>query len=243
MPVNDKDIALIEKAIEGTLSPEEQRAFDTRLMDQSFVEEVSFQRKLIAGLESQSKYENRTRMLSDFRRVQQLKAIKKRNFVRMGLAASITLFLLASAIIFLVKEKTPINRTFTTYFTPFDGLSKPRNESVKWPEGYQSYYDGNYEKALEQLLIGVASDDQFPQESILMIGNCYLVLDQPEFAIDWLLRVGSDDSPVIGHWYLALAYLKNEELEKCEKSLKAIVETNSIYSERAQALLNESIFK
>ena len=91
----------------------------------------------------------------------------------------------------------------------------------------------------------MCSSDLHQNADLLMIGICYLEMDQPEHALNWFSKIEADatqDILSVRDWYIALSYLKNGQLTSCEEVLRGTTISDSIYSNRAKALLNERLF-
>lgn len=77
----------------------------------------------------------------------------------------------------------------------------------------------------------------------LFAGLSYLYSEQPQEAVNKLTLAQAKISEGQNfweetNWFLSLAYLKNEEIEKARNQLKMIVEMDGFYSDKAQEILS-----
>jgi len=94
-------------------------------------------------------------------------------------------------------------------------------------------------KAYEALL----NSDGVEDLDYLFAGLSYLYSGNSEAAVNKLVlaqnRITQDQNFwEETNWFLCLAYIKNEELEKARNQLKMIIETDSFYSDKAQKILS-----
>jgi len=101
----------------------------------------------------------------------------------------------------------------------------------------QAYDKENYQKALNLF-------DQYPGNTATQMakGNCEFILDKPADAINTFKQLTNKNMDVhikaSARWYLALSYLKMENVELAKNELKEILQSSNHYR-KAQILLKK----
>lgn len=160
-------------------------------------------------------------------------------------AASLAIFAVMTTLIWKYTTSSNNEEVFNEYFLAYDGYKLSRDaESSMFNEGLILYDKGSYEKALE---IFISSGQIYDEPRIsLLISSCYLMLDEPSKSQKILDNNQEySDSLLEGNrrWYLALTYLKLDQLHDSRKILEEIVEDNGPFKSQAEALLKESIYR
>ncbi len=158
----------------------------------------------------------------------------------LGLAASIALLI---GVFVFTPEKT--FDPAATYASYYDKTSLPdlqnRSESGNslTEKGIQFYEEKDYSKAIEFF-------SQIPPAELKMASKVYLAFSYAENlqyaeAIRVLNAISTKDhlDAEKKHWYLALIYVKSNQLEKAKTSLQHIIKTNGFQVEKAKKLLKE----
>jgi hypothetical protein len=183
---------------------------------------------------------------------------------KMALAASF-LLLVSVGLWFLIGQNSPkINsneQVFQAAFAPHDNLAYNNNRSARSGKKDEKSdeksdeklsnlqkafvcYDGkNYDKALQffELPEVIA---QFPNDSLnLYKAMCFLTLNKPDQALISLKTVENDQNSALreaAQWYLALTYLKINDIPHAKEILIAIQHRpENGYAKRASKLLGE----
>lgn len=161
-----------------------------------------------------------------------------------ALAASILLIVGVSVYIFQSNE-TQEQQLFSTYFSPRVHPDAPvRGESVinlneVEAKAMYAYEAEDFKKAINHYEILVR---EYPRNSkhALFLSISYLGVNNPEKAINVLSRLEKVDENYKSDiaWYLALAYLKNNEKNAARIVLESLVKEDSFYTESAIEILN-----
>ena len=246
MALSEQDLDLIESYLEGGLSPEEKSLVESKMADSpEFAQEVDFQRKVLAQIQAERKSRMKAEMLTDFR---QMKAVQAEEPVKRGVPwywAAAAAIVLVGAFYFVVNNQPGPEALFDDYYQAYDGVVIARGEETALVNGINAYKNEDYEQALE-VLLNVEHTDLPEGQRQLLIGNCYMNLDQPNKALASFGRI--DDQVAVNilynrDWYIALALLKSGDVANARQSLEQIATSSNIYASQAQALLEESVFR
>lgn len=240
--MNKEDINLIERYFDRRLNQTEKEAFKIKYQaSEVFKQEVDLQSNLIDNVEELRDLDLKKQFTSHMHSIEEKKKeriVRRRKYL---VAASFLLILTSiGSYLTAINTKNHVD-LFNEYYTAYDGIILSRNQIRQQPEGRMNYLSGNYAEALPSLLKLKA----YNTSDLLMIGICYLETNQPALALTWFSKIQADDTQDIlsvRDWYTALAHLKNGQIDKCQEALNSKTITNSIYSQRSKALLNEDLF-
>ena len=240
---------LIDKYFENSLSPKDQKLFNELLQsDSKFREEFEFQKDLKQVIEVSQKEELKKTVAKIEELSQQgdkLLMVPKKWLV----AAS---FLLITGLATWGVKSTyfPSNDAlYEEYFQPERNTVQPvvRGESLNTIsyKAFVAYESKDYYKA-----INLFNSVEDPEDSQILFykGMCFLAVDKMENAIELLKQVKSQslfsgDSETLHEkatWFLALAYVKNNEKTLAIEQLNEIVEkeTSGFKKKEAEEVLN-----
>lgn len=243
-----KNFDLIDRYFDNSLTPKEQLLFNDLLQnDSDFKNEFVFRKdlkKVIALNQQEDLKSTLGQFEKEIQQSSKFMILPKKWFV----ASSIVL--VASLGAYSIKSYYyPSNEAvFETYFQPCRNTIQPvvRGESPNTIEysAFVAYEAHNYHKA-----INLFNSVKNPDEAYINFykGLCYLELDKTREAIDILLPIAksthlegkSADFNDKAMWYLALAYLKNNDKEKSKSELFLITQKpkGTFKKEEAQELL------
>lgn len=244
MPMNEQShTELIELYLQGSLTEEELEQFNKRLMvDERFRQEVSLQRALVKNISRKGRSELRLHLKTYHRRMTQTNANDKpeaiinevqplalrrinKTVVSLMVAASVVIVLAVVGIQFYFNLSA--NGIYTQQFVPYS-VSIKRGSPIFADEIVSLYRSGNYKAYISKYQ---AKPERSLQE-IFLAGNAYLVNGETNQAINAFRKVLEQDEKLhVEHqqygedseYFLALAYVKNNELQKAELLLKKIV--------------------
>lgn len=244
-----KNFDLIDRYFENSLSPKEQFLFNDLLQnDQEFKNEFVFRKdlkKVIAASQQEDLKSTLGQFEDKIHKSSRLMFLPKKWLV----AASI--MILASVGIYSVKSSYfPSNEViYQSYFTSCRNTIQPvvRGENPNTIEyrAFVAYEAHNYHKAIN-LFNSVADPDAAYIN--FYKGLSYLEVNKSAKAIELLMPISkatnlqgkSANFSEKANWYLALAYLKNEDNEKAIKELSYIINqpSGTFKKEEAQEVLN-----
>jgi len=129
---------------------------------------------------------------------------------------------------------------FSKYYEPFGSSMTVRGEgrSSQLENAVSFYQEGKLTEAL-QIFEKLKSDNR--ELASFFSGLCYLELGMIDKAADELTGVKEESVFYAEHidWYLALCYLKQEQLVKAKTVLKNVANGNNQYSEKAKDILDK----
>ncbi|CAM1350005.1 tetratricopeptide repeat protein [Tenacibaculum halocynthiae] len=180
--------------------------------------------------------EERAKMKASLQELEYNKYSKKRNRSYLFVAASIAVLISFIGYSLIVNQKTSTDDLYAEYFESYRNVIQPitrgvesKNNSTK---AFEAYEKGNYKKA-STLLIKAYSEDK-NNAYLLYQGISFLQLNNSDKAIEVLnkqLEI-TDKFNIKTHWYLALAYLKNNEVIKAKKSLEKVLDSSGDYKKQ-----------
>jgi len=235
---------LIERYLEGSLSPSEQQAFDQRLVQEpAFSEEVALQQQIREGLRATG----RARILSQLETVEnrmsayhpptQVIRFDERIRQRFYWAAAAAILLLIPVYL-LLKSNISQEKLFARYFEPYQTAQPLSQDPLD--RALQQYRDKNYAKALG-ILKSMEDQGDVSDSTLFYKANVHLQLDQPREAVASLQKIPASSTFYDeAQWYLALAYLQNNEPERTRERVSLIAQKpGHPYQQRAADLVKD----
>lgn len=238
MTLDPNDLALIEKYLDGELSPEETTIFEEK-QDSSaeFREAVVFHRQLLGQLEAQQKLSLKAELQGMM--VDHVKEERGFDWRIFSIAASV---LLVVGFVTLLKFQgpAPSQELFQQYFDPYPVMSVVRGDTPNGINPLHVYAEGKYQQFVEIMVSRRNTDVQAVQSSKLQLayGNALLAIAQPERAIKELEAIKpGEDYYLDAQWYLALAHLRLQNIHETRELLTQLVEQQTFYKSSARKLL------
>ncbi|WP_109851450.1 tol-pal system YbgF family protein [Aquimarina sp. AU58] len=231
---------LISKYIQGTLTIEEQQEFDTLLsVDQNFRDEILFHTNLKKVVEHKDD-DNFRHLLSDLE-----SNVKKKKTLKWWYAAASILILLGTVYFWNTKKPMSNEELFATYFKPYRNILQPVVRSDehknKISVAFNAYENGNFKKALDAFNTVLETEENDTLQ--FYKANALLKLNEAKKAI--IILEGQSEIKNSfsekNHWYLAMAYLKVDQLNKAKEQLELLIKIpDSEYKkEEAKELLKK----
>lgn len=219
---------LIERFLEGGLSPVERQAFERRVAQEpAFTDEVALQRQIRDGLRAAG----RGRMLSKLEAAESRMSVyhPPAQVIRFGESTRQRFYWAAAAAVLLLipvylwLRANPANeRLFAAHFVPYPQAASQSVAQDPLGRALQQYRDKNYAQALP--ILERLTDGGNVSDSVLFYkGNVDLQLGRPQEAISALQRIGPQSGfHDEAQWYLALAHLQANEVEEARKIVSRI---------------------
>ena len=239
-----KNHDLIDRYFENSLSPKEQNIFNDLLQnDSDFKNEFLFQKDLkkVIAVSQQEELKSTLSHIEEHVKKKSLFMIVPKKWM---VAAS--LLLITTLGLWSVKSLYyPSNEViYKDYFQVDRNTIQPvvRGESLKTIEyrAFVAYEAQDYYKA-----INLFNSVKTPDEAYIIYykGLCFLALEKSDEAIALLSEVAtkqgldgkSADFKEKANWYLAMAYLKNNETEKAISRLSLIINNPSSNFKKQEA--------
>ncbi|MEO1052700.1 MAG: tetratricopeptide repeat protein [Bacteroidota bacterium] len=247
MENEDKDIALAEGYIEGSLTENERSDFEKRLMEEKELQELLNDMKTLtvgiayAGRESarQKIAELEASFQEENEETKVIPIWQNRKFF--AAAAVVAILLVSTFTIFNLNQSPSSEALFQTYYEPYMILSGSgtRNTDSESAANDQdkaliAYEQQKYEEAIA-ILEPIQQDNEINK---FYLSSAYLASGQAEKAIDGFQGVISSGGEYTrqAQWYLALSYVKLGDVEEAKSALSVIIESGSAYSKKAKAL-------
>lgn len=243
--LSEGDLELIERYLEDSISEQEQEVFDLKKSSsEEFANQVAFQNTVLNQMVLLEQKKQKEGMLADFRSVSSKKNPSKTGTHWFAYAAAASVILALTYFVGVHFKPESNEELFLSYFEPYDGVVVTRGEEDLFEQGLREYADQNYQAALETF--AKTSIDSINSDLLnLLKGNCYLQLGNVELGLQSLALISDEKtnlSTTAGNWYQALAYLRNDEIDKSRILLNELINSKSIYSFKAKKLLEESLF-
>lgn len=230
---------LIERYYSGSLSKKELLEFENLYKSNpEFKKEVDFY-KNIATVSAIIDAEQFKTTLQSF----EVEISKKNNFVLTKqlkpLMAIAAVFIIGFCTFFFWPAKTDEATLFNTYFQPSKNVSMPivrsNNDHNTTTDAFIAYTQKEYKKAIVLFEKAHASDKK--SEILFYEANALLASGHTEQAIEKLKEHLSfnDSLSNRSHWYLALAYIKNKNIELAKEELKTFIKSGEDFN-RTEAI-------
>jgi len=235
---------LIDRYFENSLSPKEQQLFNDLLQnDSNFKDEFIFQKDLkqVIAVSQQEELKSRLSHIEDnVQKSSRFMIIPKKWMVAASLLVLTTLGIWSVKSLYYPSNEV----IYEDYFQVDRNTIQPvvRGESLKTIEyrAFVAYEAQDYYKA-----INLFNSVKTPDEAYIIYykGLCFLALEKSDEAIALLSEVATQpalDSETAdfrekANWYLAMAYLKNNETEKAISRLSLITNNPSSNFKKQEA--------
>ncbi|MFT5166335.1 MAG: tetratricopeptide (TPR) repeat protein [Saprospiraceae bacterium] len=239
----EQDYKLIEDYIAGSL-PESQRAeFELRLgKDAAFAEAFQLQKSMNAFLVKENKKGTLISQLEElgekhFNSPPQARIVpfyRRKIFAGLAIAASIAILVFAINSLF----QKPLYNQYAMH-QAINLVEKGDSDQLAVTAQNQ-FNDKDYTNAFQSLTKYLLESPE-DTKAMLAKGICALELDKTAEAISIFNQIHLGDSALKnnGTWYLALSYLKQNNLEKTKEYLKLIPKSDQFLSTKANALLGK----
>ncbi|MDZ7612580.1 MAG: hypothetical protein U5K51_01765 [Flavobacteriaceae bacterium] len=221
---------LIEKYFTDTLSHEERILFDKLLQnDQEFKDEFIFQKELKQSIAHQQR-ETIKKTLKGFEdKLSKKKVFTLKNWLA---AASVLLVFSLGYFAFNKYNSSQPEKLFTSNFAPYENVvhptvRSPNDESIE-SKAFSAYDSGMYYKAINLFNSVENKDADYIRFYKAM---SFLALKKNQEAIDLLLPLATTPDASTSkfkwhgkaNWYLGLAYLNNQEIDKAISQFNVVV--------------------
>ena len=246
----------IELYLQGKLEEQSRHDFEEQLkQDKALQEDVKLSReieKAINEVEGEELFKENLSRLGDKYVVAE--APKNNGFFGSARWLVIILLVVVLAVVgyFLWQQSNTSNavepeQIFASYYEPYTLGGNTRsngNVDEDYSNAIKAYDNGNYSEAIESFTQRVAAnpDDISTQ---LLLGNCYLNISPPETqtAIELFKPIaegGSELYATTAKWYLAFAYLQDNQTEEAKAIFEDISNNNSgRYTTLAKQILSD----
>lgn len=235
------DIDEVRKYLLHQLSDTEMSSIDKKLLeDPAFKKEFTLYKTMVVAME-----EHFDETLKDSLKREERKrpARQRQLLIFLSTAAAVLLISVLSYSIFYLAKPTP-QQLFAEYYKPYynvvDDHKRDNTISNEATEAFRLYDQKEYKKAAEVFDRELVDSPHNPA-LLFYSGLSQLVIDRPGPAIEKLKEVAGNSSQFTeaAQWYLALAYLKNNDIIQSRKVLEKIASSAGAYRQKATILLEE----
>jgi len=263
MNIEERNIELIERYLEGELSPGELGEFEQRLKNEPGLdEEIEVFKILTNGIRysgqkssMRDKLEKLEASLPDVpsedvqSEEEEAKVVPMwRNRMVASIAATFLILAVSTYLVMDVFSPADHEELFAQHFQPYpimDGsLTRTQPESLSEKQlAYVAYEAENFKLAIKRLEALLAQGEN--AALMFYLGNAYLASGDAEQAIVHFDQVLESDSNLLiprAKYYLSLCYLKMGNIDKSKEileDLKTSGQSFKTYSEKAEEILRE----
>jgi len=232
---------LIEKYLSGKLSKKEQSDFDLALKDETFREQLIFQAQLIDSFRKEEK-EVLLEAIKSYK-PSDSKPVSKKKTQFLGplrIAAGLAL-LLAAYFVLQIFTATDNSQIYTEHFRKYPPTVSERGQGEKmeviYKDAMQAYVNDDYQKALTNFRKLGSEDEKISLYLVMSL----LELDKISEAQEILVRLNRSQDERIrqnAEWYLALSYLKTNNIQRSIDLLNPISQdADHLFTRDAKELL------
>lgn len=240
--ISDQDLALIDKHLFGTLSEIELAAFNDRLKDPIFSDQLAFIKTTKSVAEKRGEAEIRNIFKSIDADITDQPLARPGNTKRWLLIAGVLALLAILFLYFFKTKKDTPEILFAEFYEPMPNMIAPiekgDGQNTSYALGFQNYERGNYEEAIKQFDRSTTKN----QNTIFYRALSLLALNQETLAMPSLTKLSNDPNAEFANaaeWYLMLLQLKLGDINACKQVGKSILaQPNHRYRLKAQALLD-----
>jgi len=231
-----KNKKLIEKYFLKQLSTSEMKQFNEQLVSNfEFKKEFDFQKNLKQVIEVEED-EAFKKTLQNY----ELEMKPKNHFKLWKIAASL-LVLFGLSYFVLFQNNVSNEELFAQNFEPYRNVILPIERGdvstdLK-TQAFTAYEKGNYKNAIS--LFSKLQETQTNLYYVFYKANSYLALENTKEAIPLLQKYIASNGTFTekAKWYLALAYLKNNNIKEAKEILQNIEKEKSYHYEKASQIL------
>ena len=240
---NEYNDELIQAYLEGKLEGDDLAKMNREIIENpELAEEINKLKKLELGLEGIGADQLRDE-IRNWEKDYRLKASNQKGKVRSlrtyYSVAAVILLLIVSGIVIYLNQSPDYNALYAENFTPYEDMILDRGENEtssesELTEGMEAYNNHQYEVAAQKLSSYLTQNSEKPGVA-LYIGISQMELNHMLDAIKYLDLAQQD--PLFAQqaqWYLALLFVKNNQIDKARNQL-SIISKNDDHYKRSEA--------
>ncbi len=243
MPLSEENISQIERYLDGEMSTHEKESFEQAIAKDSELKDALHTRQvMVRGLKMKAEQELKVELKAHLRESQNQDLIVPFDGHRRKvywLAASV-IFILGMVFVYnlVSNQQQSAQKLFDQYYSAFPRPQIRGNADTQKALDFYSAED--FSTAIPLLETLVLAQDSLNHYR-LFLGSSYLSLAEPNQAIEALEPLLQERGLSKNHarWYIMLAYLKKEDLEKAKTLLNEIIAVGDDYLKKAKTLLSQ----
>lgn len=241
---SEEELIEFQRYIDSEMSLQEITSFEQKMASsKDLADDTVVPPGLLTQLASTTKVRSKAQMLEVLKQVRQNTVPKSRRKF-MWYALLVFVLLVVGYNIFGSKSIPPNEEVFNAYYLPYDGAIITRGTMDNDAEGINFYNAKLYDQALEAFLKTYQKDTSDAQ-LLILIGCSSLSLRDSKNSVKHLRKGRQLENKLLHqnlHWYLSLAYLLDNDIEKSKQALNQVISTNSSYKRQASLLLTEPVY-
>ncbi len=234
---------LLHKYFLDELTSEEETMFTTLLEDdEEFKTQFEFEKSVQRVIKHNKRVDLKKKIQGFEEESKNVKKGKIINWKPLSIAASIAVIISLGVYMYNTVFNQSTEELFASNYEKYPNTVSPIVRSGTEPQtpeqiAFEAYETDNDTKAIE-LFMGL-KEKPYPEYIDFYLAQSYLKEDQLLNAITQFQKVISANNQFSSpsKWYLALAYLKNKEIQKATATLETIVEKEGYKSKAAKVLL------
>lgn len=234
----------IERYIAGEMNEAEQSWFLRELEGNARLrEEVALRKKTDNVLKNHDLIQLRNKLSAIEKSREHRVPSKTSKRLPIGIAAAITGLIILSSIAFFGSKHLSNDEIISQYYKSYEGISVSRSSQTDSNTDYSTgldYYNIHDYKNAALYFSKVLGSDPENMESTMFYGtSSFEVKNYPEAKRSFTKVIDNNNNLFIedAEWYLALCYLKTNDMKKAADELTVIKKSKSIYSSDAAKIL------
>ncbi|HUH27311.1 hypothetical protein [Gelidibacter sp.] len=240
MTINEK---LLENFFSNNLTEAELQEFDNQYAtDKDFKKEVDFLKNVRVVSETEDHELFKNQLANYETEISPKKASLNAKWLK-PMAALAAILIVALSVTFLANKDTK-DHLFSTYFEPSKNVSAPivraEIDGQLAGKAFIAYSEADYKHAIP--IFQKAFKETENPELLFYEGNALLAQDNAQEAIEVFKTHLSYSDALTNrtHWYLALAYLKANQLDEAKQELKTFINSEETFKKtEAKSLLKK----
>lgn len=242
----------IQRYLDGEMSDEELKSFRQDLLrDPELIEELDLHRTVEEGIRNRDEMEFRRKLEDSYTvfrmKQEEKKKLSGRKKFIIQLSSAMVAILIIGLFFILDSEPLTNDHLFEEYYATmeFDFTSRSVNEDKDDPNllgGVRSYIERDFQISklrLEEYLNNAPGNKQ---TAYFFLGLCNIELGNYSDAEFYLKRVAMGEFSYFrehSKWYLALTYLKMNNLNEAETIFSEFATERSVYNERSASIIKK----
>jgi tetratricopeptide (TPR) repeat protein len=234
---------IIEAYLNGDMNEQEKIMFEAwAAKDTDFLDDVEIHRQFSLIDDDKIKFLTAVKKAeAKHRRDSQIKRFASPRWLRV--AAAILLIAAVSSPLLLYMNRTSTNRLYKEYYSSYETTQISRgadNESI-FNDALNAFSSKEYQKAGEmfsKILLSETSN----YSAAFYKAMCQMELENYETAIEIFNTLIKDETNLFveqSHWYIALGYVKTNNISMAKKHLEILQSYDNPYNEKAVKLISK----
>lgn len=235
--MNISENTLIDKYLRGELSQEEQIAFDKKMLDVEFINQINKYKILYESLKEQDK-SNLKSFLQEVESEIIEQTPKKIRYIKIisGIAAIFLIFITSFFIYNNINQELETKDLYALYYKPYPNITDPITKGQNSYSVFQKYENGDYQSVIKYF----QNKNELNEEERFYLASSFLGFNKYEEAKKQFEQIIDDNKfGQASQWYLALICLVDQSQDCSHLFEKISNNPNHIYSQLASSILSK----